>query len=513
MLRSVPGTQRIAREYRRLSDPNGGTSVARQGAMNATAARENSWDLGEPYEDDGLSASKYARKKRDDFERLMEDLASGETGRTSRFGADILMLWESSRGSRQVGEWVNFLELCEAKGVLIWVTTHERLYDPRNGRDRKTLLEDAIDSEYESYKTHIRIVGTTAFEASKGRPHGKAPDGLKPVYDTETGELATWVENPDRSEAPSELFRLLEEGHSLRTIEGMFLKAGYLNLEGKPFSREHLRHMATRYAYTGLRVHKGELYEGVWDGFIPRERFWNVQRIMTSPGRTTTRPGGAKHVLTAALNCGRCGGNRLGVQGLHRSVRKEAPVYRCENGCLQIKKAALDDFLIGTRDDPGVLLEYLARDDVYELLAAPDADDDVVREVKGRLAQERTELEEMERHKAKTLAEAQVLASSITGKREDVKALEMHLRDLTLPPVVAGLIQPGMNVWDSWKQAPIIAQRAIAKVVFSPRGMGTLYVHRAPRGGPSQQVLERLEFRNEKTQATMAVGSTDAADG
>ena len=112
-----------AREYRRLSDAKGGTSIDDQGVDNGEAADENDWDLGEPYVDEGLSASRYARRRRDDFDQLVSDLQSGPTGRESRFGADILMLWESSRGSRRVGEWVSFIELCEEKGVRIWVSS------------------------------------------------------------------------------------------------------------------------------------------------------------------------------------------------------------------------------------------------------------------------------------------------------------------------------------------------------------------------------------------------------
>ncbi|WP_030525764.1 recombinase family protein, partial [Nocardia rhamnosiphila] len=142
------------------------------------------------------SGSRYARRRRDDFDRLVADLNSGPSGIDSAFAAHVLMLWESSRGSRQVGEWVDFIELCEQKQVRIWVTTHERLYDPANGRDRKALIDDAVDSEYESYKTHRRLVRTAPKEAERGRPYGKAPYGLRPVYDPKTGKLLTWEADP-----------------------------------------------------------------------------------------------------------------------------------------------------------------------------------------------------------------------------------------------------------------------------------------------------------------------------
>ena len=47
-----------------------------------------------------------------------------------QFNAQILMIWESSRGSRRVGEWVKLIELCEQRAVSIHVVTHHRTYDP-----------------------------------------------------------------------------------------------------------------------------------------------------------------------------------------------------------------------------------------------------------------------------------------------------------------------------------------------------------------------------------------------
>nr|WP_181871269.1 recombinase family protein [Sphaerisporangium album] len=98
------------------------------------------------------SASRYARKERDEFHSLMSDLGTG------RFGADVLLLWESSRGSPGVGEWVTMLDLLEDGGILVHVTTHGRTHDPSNARDQRTLLEDAVDTEYERAKTRGRIL-------------------------------------------------------------------------------------------------------------------------------------------------------------------------------------------------------------------------------------------------------------------------------------------------------------------------------------------------------------------
>lgn len=483
----------LAREYRRLSDAKGGTSIARQGSDHAVVAAEQGWPLGEPYIDDGISASRFARKRRDDFEKLVADLSSGPTGRTSRFGADILMLWESARGSRKVGEWVSFIELCEAKGVRIWVTTHERLYDPANGRDRKALIDDANDSEYESYKTHTRVLGTVAYEARMGRPHGKAPDGLMPAYDSKTRALLTWVEDPARSGPVKELFELLEAGHSLAAIERRFAEAGYRNRSGGPYSREHLRIMALRPAYAGLREHNGTIHKGVWDGIVPVARYWNVHAILTSASRKTSRGGRAKHELTAGLWCDRCDG-RMNVS-LALGGRNRKTVYRCVRGCMHIQKQPVDDYIIGTREEPGAMLEYLARRDLFELLAAPDVDEAEVVDLQARLAQERTELQEMEEATPSTLAAIEVLGRSLVAKRAEVARLEEREREFTLPPVVTRWIRPGQDVWEDWENAPIGARRELVQVVLSERALGKLYVLPSPANGPNQRIIERLDFR------------------
>src|SRR3954466_6070953 len=94
---------RTAREYLRVSMDRSGRarSVDEQHSDNRVAADEHQVTLGEAYTDHSVSASRYTTKTRDDFDRLLADLRGGT------FSADELWLWESSRGSRRVGEWVD----------------------------------------------------------------------------------------------------------------------------------------------------------------------------------------------------------------------------------------------------------------------------------------------------------------------------------------------------------------------------------------------------------------------
>jgi DNA invertase Pin-like site-specific DNA recombinase len=479
-----------AREYRRLSDKKGGTSIEDQGDDNAAAAEDQDWDLGIPYIDDGRSASRYARGRRGDFDQLVKDLQSGPTGPRSDFGADVLMLWESSRGSRRVGEWVTFIELCEDKGVKIWVTTHERLYDPANGRDRKALIDDANDSEYESYKTHRRVSRTTPKEARRGRPHGEAPYGLKPLYDERTGKLLTWIEDPARSMVPKQLFEMLEAGFSFTEIVRCFHARGYVNKSGRPWTHGHLRHLAVMHSYAGLRHFKGAIYEGVWDGIVPRDRFWSVYRMVTDPARITTTSGFSRHPLTAGLWCGRC--------EIHLSARTEPgrqPVYRCKRCGRKIQKAPVDDLFLGEPGRPGILMAYLARPDIYEVLRVPGADDATVRAVQADLARARAERDEFRKARGATLAEVTILANSLTEKENEVIALEARERELTVPSAVLSIVRPGVDVWESWHEAPIQARRATVRLLLGAGYLGRPCIQPSRKNGRNQMIFERIEWR------------------
>jgi hypothetical protein len=120
------GVQRRAHEYLRVSVDGSGVkeSESEQHEDNERTRLEEGWARGRTYQDTG-SASRYARKTRDDFGKLLTDLRTGVFRRDNE--------------------------------VRLHVTSHRRLYDLNNPRDRRTLNEDGVDSAYESAKTSMRI--------------------------------------------------------------------------------------------------------------------------------------------------------------------------------------------------------------------------------------------------------------------------------------------------------------------------------------------------------------------
>src|SRR5690625_4241949 len=183
-----------AREYLRVSRDRGkdGKSPAQQSEANARAVAAHGWEMHpQPYKDVDKGASRHSRVTRGGYAQLIADIES------ARFEADILVIWESSRGSRRVSEWARLIDLCADAGVKIYVTTHDRLYDPSGGRDRRSLHEDAVDSEYETDKMSERIRRSTAANAEQGRPHGKNLYGYRRTYEQGPGGPQLAAVEPD----------------------------------------------------------------------------------------------------------------------------------------------------------------------------------------------------------------------------------------------------------------------------------------------------------------------------
>lgn len=304
----------VVREYLRVSKDTGGTgrSPDQQHAENVRAIREQGWSLhpDPPYRDTDRSASRYAKLAREDFRRLVTDLASGE------FGADVLAIWESSRGSRRVGEWVDLVDLCKERNILIWVTTHGRSYDPARARDRRSLLEDAVDAEYESDKISERRRRSARAAAEEGRPHGRNIYGYRRVYDSETRALLRVEPRPGEAEVIVEAARRVLSRESFYSIARDFNARGVPTrsrkrvppLDHNGWTPSEVKQMLRLPAYAGKRDHKGVIVgDGMWPALIPFEQWQHLQAIMSTQRSTSPRDHTAKYLLTGIALCGVCG--------------------------------------------------------------------------------------------------------------------------------------------------------------------------------------------------------------
>lgn len=472
------GNEVMAREYLRVSKDRAGQgkSPAQQHNENARAVAEQGWALHpESYSDVDKGASRYSRAVRDGYARLVEDIKGG------RFEADVLVLWESSRGSRRVGEWTTLIDLCDDAGVRIYVTTHDRLYDPSNGNDRKSLQSDAVDAEYETSKMSARILRSVSANAKEGRPHGKNLYGYRRTYVQSPGgpQLHAVEPDPETSKIVQEVAARALAGETYYAI------ARDLNVRGVPTRRparhdynEHrgwtgsmLKQMLSRPAYAGLREHKGKIVgEAVWPPLIAEEdwRRLQVKRAVAPPAREV------KHLLVGLAECAGCGGRlRSGRQSGGRGPDGEPRrylTYICAGygapkpgtSHVSIKAEHLDllvtEAVIGRLSQPDFLT------------AARSADQDV-EAVRAQLAQavedDKAYLEGV-RQKAAEAGMFDLVIDQERRVRPRIEENERRLRALSGHSDEVLALASEEDVRGAWERMPIARQRDVIRALMVP---------------------------------------------
>ncbi|WP_434317504.1 recombinase family protein [Leifsonia sp. P73] len=485
-------TTMIVREYLRVSKDRSqtGKSPDQQHQENVSSVQRQGWQLhtDAPYRDTDRSASRYATKVREDFKRLIADLEA------DTFDADILAIWESSRGSRRVGEWVDLVDLCKERGVRIWVTTHSRLYDPANARDRRSLLEDAVDAEYESDKTSERIRRNVRAAAEKGKPHGKNVYGYLRVYDARTRELIRVEEHPEQGPIVKEAAARVLAGESFYGIAKDFNERGIPSR--RPTRVEHrarygwtppaVKQMLSMAAYAGKREYRGEIVgDAIWPALIPYESWQKLQSVMSPPERRRTNDWPAKHLLAGIAVCGVCGGPmRVGKQNAgsrkldadgNPLPRQSYSTYVCVGVPGRPGPDGKRGFHVAMREEhldsvvTELLLKRVQRPDF--LATVGDRDDD-------RDAERRALLEEINGYQAyldKVRADAaeklhfELLLDQEARIEPKIRIAETKLEKLSaVDPLVLSILAGGA-VRQKWETLDLAARRRVVRGVMVPR--------------------------------------------
>ena len=442
-----------------------------------------------PYRDIG-SASKHQRKARDAFERLIADLAAGQ------FGADRLGLWEGSRGSRQMHEWVLLVDLLAKQGVLVWVHVRKRLFDPRNAHDRADLLQDAIKHELFSAEVSDRSVRASIANTRAGLPHGKVQFGFLRIYDEKTKDFIEQVHDPEKAPLIAELFKRLKSGHSLQRIWDDWKAQGIVNRNGGPYALVQIRAMALSPAYAGMRTLKDAdgavtYIDGVWEPIVSKEDYFEVKGILEDPARRTQRDTRARHLLSAsaAAACDVCSSQ---LTPFNDRSHGDTPKYRCgPRGHVTVPRVDLDELAVDA------ILGWLSDPKCYKAAFAdrPEEEKAELRKVRDDLAEAQNEWGDLKRRTKAFEVSIAFAAEVEPALLERIRELRAKRNEMETPRKLKSLITPGRGVARRWGAAPIEAQRAIAKFLLSPEYLGQLRLMRSPkRGARGLPVHERVRF-------------------
>lgn len=362
-------------------------SIEEQNKANLGEVERHGWTIADRYADPGLSASRFATKDRPEYKRLLTDVRAGRL--------DVVVLWESSRGGRELEAWAQFLNACRETQTGIYITTHGRLYDMANGRDWRSLAEDGVDSGYESEKTSVRIRRHVAATMLAGAPFGHCPYGYERQYDPKTRELieqrpSTEPAKPGdgagmtKADVIRYIFRELSKETPVSVIRRWLNEQRIPAPEGGEWGRSIIQRISKNPVYVGKRTWRRQegLLDGNWAAIVDEPTFWSVQRILNDPRRRTTRSGGVRHLASFLATCGKCG-QELTAAG--PSKKNTTDIYRCPSGHVNIRADWLDDYILT------VLAERISRQDAYPLTAFSNGETTSARaevaELKARLGE------------------------------------------------------------------------------------------------------------------------------
>ncbi len=184
-----------------------------------------------------------------------------------------LAIVEASRGSRTLTQWSAFLDLCRKHRVLIWVVTHERVYDPTRRQDWRTLAEEGLNAADESERLSERIRSGKRKAARDGNPAGPLTFGLLRMYD-EKGKLREVVPHPTQAAIRVDIVQRVADGDKLAVIADDLNTDGVSTARGGAWTALTVRSVALSPLNVGHRVHQGQDFgPAIWKPLV-KQTVW-----------------------------------------------------------------------------------------------------------------------------------------------------------------------------------------------------------------------------------------------
>ncbi|WP_159401007.1 recombinase family protein [Streptomyces sp. NRRL B-24484] len=504
-------------------------SVAEQlEASHADAGRLGvTVDLGCEYVDDGISASRYGRGERDEFERLLDDIAHRRL--------DMVISWASTRLQRDLAVYVRLRDACAAAGVLL--VYGGRVYDMASKDDRFRTGLDALVGEREVDELRDNVKRSLRANAANGRPHGPTPYGYRRVYDERTGAFVEVVLQEDEApvvrfictryadgDGPAKIRRELEakripppaerwtakqvetvalgpvrdhpmhaeiraEANSrlLRDEEPAASIAADFNERALPavaaeWNTWTIKKIANDPRYLGIRVSHGvATKENAWPAIIDPSTHARCLAISTKRASTRegSRPTAAAHWLSGIGRCHKCTFIFYTGSRRHRTIDpetgegKQVTQYKCKtpgHGETKGFHFSLDVELVD-KYVAGQMFDWLSEPKWFAAYLA--ADEKRAKKHADKQA-ELTILQTRLRAFYKSAAAGEISPAALAAIEDDlepkIKEAEKELTTLRVPPVVKDIaVGSREDVAKAWKQLDLEQQRLIAAALLDVR--------------------------------------------
>ncbi len=433
-----------------------GRSVGDQLDTGRDLCDSHGWPVVEEFQDIDRSASRHARRTRNDFEALLAAIEAKK--------ARIVVAFEASRYYRDIEAYIRLRNACMNSNVFLCY--NGQVFDLSKREDRKATAQDALQAEDEAEGIRDRVLRSTRAQAKKGLPHGRLLWGYARRYDPESGDLIEQYPHPERAHIVLEVFQRIAAGETEYAIL-QDLKARGERTPGVEWDYYHLPNMLRNVGYKGRRVHRGEDFgEAAWPALVPEELFDQVQEIVGDESRNTVRDYAVKHLLSGIARCGECEDHPHLRVGKSRGYL----VYGCSARFdSQMRKDKLDAYV-----EEAVVSWFGSR----AAVAAFQSDEQEKRAERARTRMKalQRQLDEA-RELAATFKEDGVtprLSLASLAVQEDrlvpqIEAAKAEAQEMNAPPLVRRLVgRPDVQeIWD--EKLTIEQQRTVLRAVVNIR--------------------------------------------
>lgn len=437
--------------YARVSQDSRGNarSVQEQEAECRGWVEREGWTLAQaPFVDNDVSASKYSRKARPQWQALTAELEAG--------ALDVLVVWEPSRATRDRRVWAALAAVCEERGVRLGV--NGRLYDLDDPDDAFQLDLFFALATRESGATRKRVQRGTRANAAAGRPHGKLLYGYRRLYvQTPTGPaLDSQVPDEDQAPVVREIARRIAAGEALYGVAADLNRRGVPAPRGKAWEARTVKRLCINPAFVGQRVHQGKVVgTAAWPAILDEGTHALCVQRLTDPARRTNHGRSARHLLSGLARCGTCDGPMV-VQKNRGHL-----AYLCRAGFHTSRRQDLVDDLV-----TAVVVERLARPDIADLMSGPSTDADV-QLARDEVTTKRARLTTFIDAAAAGELTAGALARIEARLLPEIEEAELRARVLPESPLVRETAGP--QAAEVWKRLTLHQRREVVTLLCSVR--------------------------------------------
>ena len=262
MLKAV-GYARISKD-----DTLEGRGVARQTEDIAAVCERQGWELVEVLTDNDISASRYSKKPRPGYGRLLAAIEAG---------IDRAVVYDVDRLLRQPRQLEDLIDLCEQRNGAFQLHNVNGELDLATGGGRFIARMLVAKAAMESDDLSRRLRRAFDQKALEGRPHGGRAFGYEPDGMT--------VRESEAALLRQAAMDVLDGAASLNEIARRWNALGVLTPQrSRPWNGTVVKAVLTNPRQAGLRVHRREVIgPAAWPAVLDRATHERLVAVLTAP--------------------------------------------------------------------------------------------------------------------------------------------------------------------------------------------------------------------------------------